>query len=463
MKKTFKFFAAALAIVVAASCAKESANTNNEKTSLMTFSASIDPETAQATNDTPQVKTSLNTENKAVHWSDNDAIGVFYKDRNYLKFNGNSLSINPESNNEDPTYATFSGNVVSSNTYYAVHPAKGWNVQSGSTDDYLCFDGLRSQNAVLNSFDSDKHISLTKSTSGDHFDFVNACALAKVKISGFSNVYSIKIDGNVTSSGNGAYTEGSIGGNLWFKQNEAVVYRAIKNNSHNSIILSNADGSPLQDGGTYYIVLPVCKIGNFKLSLLDKNGGELQSISKASEFNVERNKIYNLGEIEKKYSVVKQLSYATELEDGKLYVISYMKDTKMFWYEDEMYIKLKSFSSDKASDNKFETNNVFKYHKTSQNASIGNYNTTTVGMWESLSNGKYMSTNPAMNGNSNNASYISIGQWDGKSKDFDMYIGTSSSNTLYYNGTRVATGSISTAEASDRGQQARKWYIYEVE
>ena len=164
----------------------------------------------------------------------------------------------------------------------------------------------------------------------------------------------------------------------------------------------------------------------------------------------------------KKYSVVKQLSHATELEDGKLYVISYMKDTKMFWYEDEMYIKLKSFSSDKASDNKFETNNVFKYHKTSQNASIGNYNTTAVGMWESLSNGKYMSTNPAMNGNSNNASYISIGQWDGKSKDFDMYIGTSSSKTLYYNGTMVATGSIDTAEASGRGEQARKWYIYEV-
>ena len=44
-----------------------------------------------------------------------------------------------------------------------------------------------------------------------------------------------------------------------------------------------------------------------------------------------------------------------------------------------------------------------------------------------------------------------------------MYVGTSSSNTLYYNGTRVAAGSISTAEGSGRGQQARKWYIYEVQ
>ena len=48
MKKTFKFFAAALAIVAAASCAKEISNDNiqnetpAEETVHMTFSASFD-------------------------------------------------------------------------------------------------------------------------------------------------------------------------------------------------------------------------------------------------------------------------------------------------------------------------------------------------------------------------------------------------------------------------------------
>ena len=84
-------------------------------------------------------------------------------------------------------------------------------------------------------------------------------------------------------------------------------------------------------------------------------------------------------------------------------------------------------------------------------------------MWESVATNKYMSTYPAMNATSGNAPYISIGQWDGSSKDFDMYTNTSSDNTLYYNGSRLAAGSITTAESAGRGQQARKWYIYEVE
>ena len=114
------------------------------------------------------------------------------------------------------------------------------------------------------------------------------------------------------------------------------------------------------------------------------------------------------------------------------------------------------------SDNQYSANEVFKFHKVSISTSIGTYNTTVVGMWESMSNGKYMSSTAAMNSTSYDASYISIGQWDGRSKDFDMYIGTSSDNTLYYNGSKVAKGSVGTAESNDRGQKARKWYIYEV-
>ena len=77
MKKTFKFFAAALAIVAAASCAKEISNDNIqnenpiEETVHMTFSASFDSE--------GETKTVL-ADNNFVHWTDEDAIRLFYKD-----------------------------------------------------------------------------------------------------------------------------------------------------------------------------------------------------------------------------------------------------------------------------------------------------------------------------------------------------------------------------------------------
>ena len=452
MKKTFKFFAAALAIVAAASCAKEiENNTNNESdvpTVHMTFSASIDAE--------EDTKTTLN--GKKVHWTDNDAIGVYYMDRNYLKFNANSLAINSDSNDEDPTYATFSGNVVSSSTYYAVHPAKGWNVQSGATADYLCFDGLRTQNAVLNSFDPDKHISITKATSGDHFEFVNACALAKVKVSGSSNIYSIKIDGAVTSSGNGTYTEGSIGGNLWFKQGEAVVYRAYKNNNHNSIVLANADGSSLQNGGTYYIVLPVCKIGNFKVTLCDKNGEELHSISKTSEFNVERNKIYNLGEIAvpKKYVVSKQITKSTDLYPGNLYVFVSYNNSSMVWTNQNNKLVLSS-----AANKEYLPEQVFKCYNgdtSLANPSGENYSSDYKARFLSVSSESLIKSDLSIGATGLTAAltfYVGS-QWDSESGyDMDIYkAGTS--ETICANGTSLYWGTTSVSNG------LRKWYIYEV-
>ena len=75
MKKTCKFFAAALAIVAAASCAKEISNDNiqnenpAEETVHMTISASFDSE--------GETKTGL-AENNFVHWTDEDAIKLFY-------------------------------------------------------------------------------------------------------------------------------------------------------------------------------------------------------------------------------------------------------------------------------------------------------------------------------------------------------------------------------------------------
>ena len=73
MKKTFKFFAAALAIVAAASCAKEISNDNTDiapEQELVhkVFSASLNVD--------PETKSTLYTDGKTVHWTEGDRIAV---------------------------------------------------------------------------------------------------------------------------------------------------------------------------------------------------------------------------------------------------------------------------------------------------------------------------------------------------------------------------------------------------
>ena len=87
MKKTFKFFAAALAIVAAASCAKEISNDNiqnenpTEETVHMTVSASIDAE--------EDTKTALN--GKVVEWKESDNIKLFKNDKNEISIRSSLL------------------------------------------------------------------------------------------------------------------------------------------------------------------------------------------------------------------------------------------------------------------------------------------------------------------------------------------------------------------------------------
>ena len=457
MKKTLKFFAAALAIVAAASCEKEIA-TNDTLQTPETDQELVHKVFSASLNVDEKTKTTLHTDGKTVHWTNGDKIKVIPANAD----NGNDFNVV----SIDGTFADFEGETLNADSYRAVYPAAAYYT-AWSYANYCVFsDGtaaLKTQYAVennfsLSSFNTSSNFAVSTTSKENHLYFKNINAYFKLSLS-MDNAAAIEISSDKAEGSVGLSTNYDLGGTLNYRYADNKAYLS----SNHSIVFKTKDNSTLKSGVTYYIAVPAVQVEGLKLAVKDANGTEITSFTKSS-FTFEQNKIYNLGVIEakKSYSVVKQLSHATELEDGKLYVISYMKDTKMFWSEQEQWLKLATLSSGTASNNEYEINNVFKFHKTSSTASIGKYETTVVGMWESLSNGKYMSSNPAMNGASSNASYISIGQWDGSSKDFDMYVGTSSSSTLYYNGSRVAAGSISTAESSGRGQQARKWYIYEV-
>ena len=293
MKKTFKFFAAALAIVAAASCAKEinvdtPADDSADKVQ-MTFTASYDAE--------GETKTVL-ADGNMVHWSDTDAIRIFGKKDgdSELYISDEAFAIDPSSNDSDPTYAVFSGTGVPYSKNYAVLPANGW----GKYNSYMRFtEGLGQQTAVKNSFDPSKHIAISSETTGNHFDFYNECALLKVKI-GSDGVYSVKVDGKT-----GAATTGvdNIGIGMQLQYTPGKVGKLSMNHVaglSSSIILANSDPSKaLESGATYYIVVPYAKFAGFKVAICDANGNEIFSKTKASKFTIERNKVYDLGTFEK--------------------------------------------------------------------------------------------------------------------------------------------------------------------
>ena len=461
MKKTFKFFAAALAIVAAASCSKELTNDNTDQGleqelvhKVFSASLNVDDET----------KTTLHTDGVTVHWTEGDKIALIPVGAT----NASYFSINPES--IDGTFADFEGQTVEATDYVGVYPSGLFDYSQSSWDGSMIhyFKGstLATQYAHVGDFpttsNGNANIAISTTAKDGHLYFQNVNAYFKFQLA-FDNATEIVISADAISNDNPSTqnTNSSLNLGAQLRYKNGYVYGSSGDNPITFKVDNNK--TAFTKNATYYVAIPAVYVIGLKFTVKDANGTEITSFTKSS-FTFEQNKIYNLGVIDakKSYSVVKQLSHATELEDGKLYVISYMKDTKMFWSEQEQWVKLATLSSGTASNNEYEINNIFKFHRASMTASIGGYNTTIVGMWESLSNGKYMSSNSAMNGTSSNASYISIGQWDGKNKDFDMYVGTSSGSTLYYNGTRVAAGSISTAEASGRGEQARKWYIYEV-
>ena len=295
MKKTFKFFAAALAIVAAASCAKEinlpaDENKNEEPKVYMTFSASIDPEA--------ETKTALN--GKLVEWNVGDMIAIWGTGSSDITNMKGVCTVDPDSISEDKSHASFSGEVVPTSKMCAVYPAEGWRGVDAENNNKFQFSGLALQNAVEGSFDPTKHLMLsTTAIDNNRFEFKNVCALAKVTV-GFDGAYSIKVEGKALD---GSSIYGSIGGPIaWRFNRSASTFQHVgvydNANKKDYIILADANGSALKKGATYYVVLPACGIREYSVSICGKDGGIMSQKSKTSDFEVERNKIYDMGAFE---------------------------------------------------------------------------------------------------------------------------------------------------------------------
>ena len=456
MKKTFKFFDAALAIVAAASCAKEISNDNiqngnpAEETVHMTFSASIDAE--------EDTKTALN--GKVVEWKESDNIKLFKND--YYPSVSGICAVVAGTISQDKKFADFEGDLVPSTDYIAAYPAD-WYVDRYGTPYRIDFPGLAEQVAVENSFDSSKHLMIANSLSDDnHFQFKNVCALAKVTI-GTDDVYSVIVEGKSQFSTYGDY--GSIGGALGCKTNDLSWY-AINSNQVHSITLKNEDGSALRKGATYYIVLPACTIKNFTLSVCDQNGNVLGSKSKASDFVVERNKIYDLGTLKVgvKYKKGNRMAKASDLQNNGSYIIEYLPDnancSDLYWTEmNDGSINLSS-----VKNGNFTANHIFTAFKSYAGTDISGqtYANKSRATWKSMASGKFISGAFKAEFDSNSYALYTIlaNGWyrnydypnPQTGPDIDMYNGGDTTLKILYNGSNIVSN----------GGSCSKWHIYEA-
>ena len=224
--KTIKFFAAALAIIAAASCSKEPiSNDNSDNTEPVlvhkVFTASLE------TDSDPDSKTTLHTDGKSVHWTAGDQIKVIANDGRAYK--GTSLSIVENSIKDD--FASFSGGVYEANSYRAIYPASSYDEANWNTfNDRYCFvaNTLANQYAVENDFSQTSfgcsNIAISTTSDNEHFYFQNINAILQFQI-GDEGVYSVVVSSSKATSGSdGTLGDKGLGAVLNYKPSTNVSY-----------------------------------------------------------------------------------------------------------------------------------------------------------------------------------------------------------------------------------------------
>lgn len=313
MKKTIKFFAAALAIVVASACAKEDYDYSTRPLVHKVFTAKLD------INET--TKTVLHTDGITVHWTEDDAIRI-------APANSASWSDNFAASSVNGTFATFEGEVTEANKYWAVYPAQavnttnnyggyyGWKtdkstiVLSGPTTSLATQYAVDNNFSICGEFKTSSNFAISVSSSNTNsLDFKNINAYIKFNLA-TDNAKTIELSSDaVTTVPQGELavsTDCELGGPIILNFNNEAAVNAWKNgiphpgiySSSEIINFSYENGVNLKSGVNYYIAIPAVDIDGFKLVVKDANGKTLQSLKKSKRLNVEPNTIYDLGTIE---------------------------------------------------------------------------------------------------------------------------------------------------------------------
>ena len=292
MKKVFKFFAAALAIVAAVSCAKELSDNNTVQTPDQelvhkVFSASLNVNSG--------TKTTLNTKDNTVHWTEGDVIKVIPAGLAA----GNDFSIV----SIDGTFADFEGETVDADSHRAVYPASSFH-DSSSSDVFVFSNGTGSLNlqyavegdfSIAANFNSSSNFAVSSSSQDGHLYFNNINAYLKFNLS-MDNASIIEVSSSrATGYQNGSLSSSKdLGGVLKYD----VMKKTSWVDSNEIIAFMNADGSDLKSGVNYYIAFPAVQIENLNVVIKDKDGRKINSFTRSTTLNALANNIYNLGTLD---------------------------------------------------------------------------------------------------------------------------------------------------------------------
>ena len=309
MKKTFKFFAAALAIVAAASCSKEISNENTQATEqelvhkVFTASLNVDPDS--------ETKTTLHEDGVTVHWAADDVIKVLPAgsatgtDFSVVSYNG--------------PFADFVGETIDANAYKAIYPAAAL-LTNGNIDwwetksDYFVIGSKSTKSAlghqyavendfsIIEEFGASSNFALSTTSENGHLYFKNINAYLKVKLA-MADAASIEVSAarvmSQPANGNQDLSEyAKLGGPIIYDL--ARDLKGVLASAGGDIMFKKQDGTLLLSGDDiyYYIAVPAVKIENLKLVVKDASGKVLQTLTKSGEFTFKANTIYNLGTID---------------------------------------------------------------------------------------------------------------------------------------------------------------------
>lgn len=300
MKTIFKYFAAALVIVAAASCAKENATNDGRDESPVemaevSFTATIDSPSD------PTTKTTLADDGLSVHWTEGDKIVLFPytgTDRNNPSpFEGRNNPLTVDTGSISGKTTKFTGTAVSGSVYGAIYPYDAVDCGNCYGNIYTFKSNtLATQTAVPNNF--------SKSSWGVS-NIAIALNVAKDDVLPFSNVlahikFTVSVAGVRTITLNAAKATGSGGLSDSYNLGASMNYRPATEsfeltNLKTGITLTNSD-SDFEVGTTYYVAIPVVEMEGFTMAGLNASSEQVFSFTKNS-FKPERNTIYNVGSL----------------------------------------------------------------------------------------------------------------------------------------------------------------------
>ena len=296
MKKTFRFFFAALAAIVFASCADKMGNEINAPEGgatvqdgnlvQMTFSASM----------AEDVDSKTTYSRRKVYWEASDAITVFSVGENVTK----TTFSEPELLENDAV-ARFSGVAdASAETYYAVYPHSEANTYDNNGTFSVVFP--HTHVAVANGFPSGSNVSVAVSdaeATGQNLQFKNVGALLAFSFADLETAWNTA---SVAFKAKKSDTEyWGLAGATTFTLDENNLPVAVEGDKQEVVV--NAPDGGFKTGVTYYIpVIPVGACTGMELVYTDLNGVTYTKYNDVG-FELLRSYMFNVGQLPKPYAI----------------------------------------------------------------------------------------------------------------------------------------------------------------